>query len=187
VNLDDAMTCLWLTKSHWSNFNVLSGEKLALQAGAWLDVLGDVDLADVRAALAELDVEGLEFAPTPGQVRQTILRRRGELAPDTDQALTEVLDKYRRGYDYTTGRPDQVSHPAIDEAMRTLGGWRQAGQMPTDELRRQFRYAYEPAAKRADREASAPPAAPTGIDRSAEVLALPTPERPTLPRHYEEA
>lgn len=158
MNLDEAMTCLWLVKSHWSNFAVLAGEKLALQAGAWLDVLGDVALSDVRAALAEIDVDGGEFAPTPGQVRQVVFRRRGLAAPDVDQALAEVAGLYRRGISRAGESGPKPSHPAISEAIKALGGWREAGQMDIEKMRTAFRYAYDAAAKRADREAMTPPA-----------------------------
>ena len=186
MNLDEAITALWLTKAHWPNFTVMSGDKQALQAGACLDVLGDIGLSDVRKALAELDADGLEFPPTPGQIRTAVLASRGLTAPDFDQALTEVLDSIRRygttpHWMYQDGhqrpvRPDP-SHPAIAEAVKAMGGWQTIGQSEMSEAwRAQFRGAYEAAAKRADREAKAPPIVRELAERAAEALALPVGE-----------
>lgn len=186
MNLDEAITALWLTKSHWPNFTVLTGEKQALQAGAWLDVLSDISLGDVRVALTQLDADGLEFPPTPGQVRASVLARRGLTAPDFDQALTEVLDSLRRygttpsSWSLSSHRPKErpdPSHPAIAEAVKAMGGWSTIGQSNMGESwRAQFRNAYEAAAKRADREAMAPPIVRELDAGVAEPLALPVGE-----------
>jgi hypothetical protein len=186
MNLDEAITALWLTKSHWPNFTVLSGEKQALQAGAWLDVLSDIEFADVRVALTRLDTEGLEFPPTPGQIRSSVLASRGLTAPDFDEALTEVLDSLRRygsspaSWSLSTHRPKErpePSHPAIAEAVKAMGGWSTIGQSSMGESwRAQFRNAYEAAAKRADREVMAPPIVRELAGQVAETLALPVGE-----------
>jgi hypothetical protein len=182
MNLNDAMTCLWLTKSHWANFAVLTGEQQALQAGAWLDVLGDIDLPDVRVALAQIDAEGREFPPTPGQVREAVLASRGAIAPDWDEAYTAVNGSIRKygscrgpGWAEPWQRPEL--HPAVEEAVKGMGGWYDVGQAHvTDAWRAQFRDVYLLAKARFDREAKTPPAVREISASLAKALALPSPE-----------
>lgn len=161
ITLNDAVTALWLIKGHWPNFTVLDGNKQALQAGAMLDVISDLDLTDVRAALAQLDADGRDFPPTPGQIRETVLAGKGAIAPDWDQALTAVLEAIRSGrgsaWPNTTSGHEPL-HPVIEEAVRAMGGWHAIGQSDGGETwRAQFRDTYKLAAGRADRVAKAPP------------------------------
>lgn len=160
MNTTDAITALWLTKAHWPNFQVLDGERQALQAGAWIDILADVDLIDVRAALAELDASGNDFPPTPGQIRTTILRQRGALAPDFAEAWTEVVNSIsRHGSSLPTAQDvPPWSHPAITETVKAMGGRAAIGHSdnPTT-IRAQFQRHYEAAAQRSNRGTTMPP------------------------------
>lgn len=159
MTLDDAVTTLWLIKGHWPNFAVLDGNKQALQAGAMLDVINDLDLGDVRAALVRLDVDGRDFPPTPGQIRDAVLAARGVTAPDWDQALADVTAAVRagRGSQFSYDRHEPL-HPVIEETVKAMGGWFAIGQSDGGETwRAQFRDAYKLAAGRHDREAKAPP------------------------------
>lgn len=180
ITLDDAVTTLWLIKGHWPNFTVLDGNKQALQAGAMLDVISDLDLSEVRAALAQLDADGRDFPPTPGQIREKVLAGKGVTAPDWDQALTEVLDAVRAGRgsvwpNVTTGH--EPLHPVIEEAVRAMGGWHAIGQSNGGETwRAQFRDAYKLAAGRFDREAKAPPILTELVAGLAKTFALEAPK-----------
>lgn len=180
LTLDEAVTTLWLIKGHWPNFAVLDGNKQALQAGAMLDVLADLDLADVRAALCRLDVDGRDFPPTPGQIRDAVLSTRGVTAPDWDQALAEVTQAVRSGRSSQwPTRTFERLHPVIEEAVRAMGGWQQIGWSDGGETwRAQFRDIYKLAAGRHDREAKSPPMLRELADGLAATFALPAgPER----------
>lgn len=159
LTLNDAVTTLWLIKGHWPNFAVLDGNKQALQAGAMLDVISDLDLTDVRAALAQLDAEGRDFPPTPGQIRETVLATRGVIAPDWDEAVTQVQQEVRAGRGNQWGdRTFAPSHPAIEAAVKAMGGWGVVHSSHlTETWRAQFRDAYKLAAARYDRETKTPP------------------------------
>lgn len=183
MNLDEAINCLWLTKAHWPNFEVLAGQQQALQAGAWLDMLSDLDLADVRAALADLDARGDSFPPTPGQVRTTVLGARGQTAPDWDQAYRQVIDGieiYRRrefDWDAPTERPRQ--HPVVEDTVRSLGGWGHMAEVHhTATFIRELREMYTFAKERADRKVTTPPAAAALYASVADQPELEAPKRP---------
>lgn len=183
MNTNDAIALLWLVKAHWPHFEVFGPQQLPIQAGAWLDVIGDLDVPDVRAAIAELDTEGREFAPTPGQIRERVLAGKGATAPDWDQALNEVMQSIRqhgsrRGRQWAEPDSAPALHPAIEESVRAMGGWYVVGQAHlTEAWRAQFRDMYKLAAARFDREAKAPPVLAQLAAGLAEKLALgPGPE-----------
>jgi len=96
--------------------------RYSLTVQVWQDVLGDLDPTAIRAAMA--DWLG-KFPPTPRELRQaTIAISRliaGDTpAPDVDEALAELERAVHLvGY---MGRPGW-SHPAITDAVRSVGGW----------------------------------------------------------------
>lgn len=183
MNTQEAIALLWLVKAHWPRFEIFGADQLPLQAGAWLDVLADIDLPDARGALANLSATGREFPPSAGQVRLEALRlREGPATPDPDRALAEVLDQIRRvGY---VGTPTW-SHPVIDEAVTALGGWPDvcASDNP-DAFRAHFLRIYERAAARHDRAERTPPVLAELVAGLAQTLAL-EPTNPAAPRHPE--
>lgn len=174
MNQVDVLKLIWTVKAHWSNFQVFDGELLQVQAAAWLDLLADIPFDHGRAAVAELDAHGREFAPTPGMIRAQALARQGLGAPDFDQALAEAMLAAR-----TVGRDGipNWSHPAIGHAIAALGGWSAfCNSENPDALRAHFRQAYETAAARADHEAVTPPVVHELVSGLADRLALKPPE-----------
>lgn len=161
MNNHEIVKLLWLVKAQWPHFEIFDEDRLALQVGAWLDVLGDLTLSDARASVAALATAGREFPPTAGQLRAETMRLSGSDAPDADQALAEVLQAVqRRGWTATMrgGVGLSWSHPAIGQAIDALGGWQEvcASDNP-DALRAHFHRSYEAVAARHQRERNAPP------------------------------
>lgn len=174
MNRHEILKLVWTVKAHWANFQVFEGDLLQVQAAAWMDLLDDISFDHARAAVAELDAHGREFAPTPGMIRAQALARAGLGAPDFDQALAEAMLTAR-----TVGRTGtpEWSHPAIGNAVAALGGWSAFCNSENPEaLRAHFRQAYETAAARADHEAVTPPVVHELVAGLAERLALEPPE-----------
>ena len=95
---------------------------LALTVQVWQDVLGDLEPAQVRAAMAAW---AGRFPPTPRELRDASLGVARAVAgvtpaPDVDEALAEVERAIHLvGY---MGQPEW-SHPAIAHAVAAVGGW----------------------------------------------------------------
>lgn len=161
MNTTDTIALLWLVKAHWPHFEIFGEEQVQLQAGAWLDVLGDIPLADARAAVAQLATSGRDFAPTAGQIRTEAIRLRQPGAPDPDQAMAEVLTAVQRlGWTANMrGGPGlSWSHPAIEQTIEALGGWGEVCASDNPEaLRAHFTRAYGQAVERTERTTNAPP------------------------------
>lgn len=87
----------------------------------WREYLGDLDASVVTAALRAYATEGHEWPPAVG-----VLRRRAVLAaaptgaPDVGEAWGEI----RRAFS-THGyvRIPRWTHPAIEDSVRSMGGW----------------------------------------------------------------
>lgn len=177
MNTNETIALLWLVKAHWSRFEVFGAEQLPLQAGAWLDILGDIELAEARGAVANLAVSGREFPPTAGQVRLEALRlREGPAGPDPDRALAEVVGEIRRvGY---VGEP-VFTHPAIRETVAALGGWKDvcASENP-EAFRAHFLRIYGTALARHERETNTPPVLTELTEGLAKGFALEAPREP---------
>jgi hypothetical protein len=174
MNRHEILKLVWTVKAHWSNFQVFEGDLLQVQVAAWLDLLSDIDFDHGRAAVADLDAHGREFAPTPGMIRAQALTRQGLGAPDFDLALSEAMLAAR-----TVGRngTPEWSHPAIGDAIAALGGWSAfCNSENPDAIRAHFRQAYETAATRADHEAVSPPVVKQLVAGLADRLALKPPE-----------
>lgn len=161
MNTHEAIALLWLVKAHWPHFEIFGPEQLPMQAGAWVDILGDISPSDARAALAQMATAGREFPPTAGQLRAEVMRLRDSGAPDTDEALAEVLTAVReRGWTANmTGGPGlNWSHPAVGHAVDAVGGWQEVCASDNPEaFRAHFHRAYESAAERSARTENAPP------------------------------
>lgn len=184
MNSTEIGALLWLVKGHWAQFEIFGQDHLPLQVGAWLDVLGDVELADARAVVAALATDEREFPPTAGQIRAEVVRRRDGSCPDADVALAEVLTAVRtRGWTATMrGGVGLVwSHPAIGQAIDALGGWGEVCASDNPEaLRAHFTKAYEQAARRAQASATAPPIVGELAAGRDNAPPLPAPDRPKL-------
>lgn len=95
---------------------------LALTVQVWQDVLGDLDPAQVRAAMAAWSGR---FPPTSRELRDATLEVARLVAgiapaPAPDEALAELERAIHLiGY---MGRPEW-SHPAIGHAVAAVGGW----------------------------------------------------------------
>lgn len=104
----------------WPNFAVPEASQLEVTCQAWSDLLGEFRLEDVVATVRQMAASGREFAPNPGQLRYELIR---PAVPDADEIIAElnrlVLD---RGWP-SPPSPDDCSHPAVWEALQTLGGW----------------------------------------------------------------
>lgn len=146
-------------RSIWPKY-VVPETSLSIQIGvqAWYDVLGDLSLTEVQAAIVLLAAR--EFPPPLGLIRTTVLERRSTLngdqliPPDLDEALSEVMAQMRQvGY---LGKPEW-SHPAIGAAVEALGGWVKCCESSWDtSMRAQFRDMFASAAKRWQRESGVP-------------------------------
>ena len=55
-------------------------EALRSRAQVWMDVMGDLDPSEIRAAM--VGMAGREFAPTPGQLRQAVVAMHLPPLPD---------------------------------------------------------------------------------------------------------
>jgi hypothetical protein len=83
-------------------------------------LLLDLPARVVVAAVEQLAVEGREFAPPPGLVRQRACVLLADPMPDADRALAEVNAAVRNPGAY--GHP-VWSHPAVGATVDAMGGW----------------------------------------------------------------
>jgi hypothetical protein len=156
MNGTEITKLLWTVKATWPTFQVME-DQLPAQIQVWGALVGEFTFEEAAGALMRLAAAGREFAPAPGQLRQTLLAAAGTLAPDSDQALAEVQHEIRRvGY---IGRPEW-SHPAIGAAVDAFGGWAEVCASTNPEaFRAHFRQLYAAAATREDRDVTTPRAA----------------------------
>ncbi len=133
---------------------------------AWMAVLHDVEFDQAEAALKVYAGEGAEFAPPPGVLRGQVMQLTGKWAPDLDEAMREVGEMVRRrGWVHPPEATDW-SHPAIHEAVRSMGGWREVCASTNPEaFRAHFRQLYTVARERANRATAAPAEVMAALDR----------------------
>jgi hypothetical protein len=121
------------------------GAKLSPETyGAWWNAMQDWDLADFRAACAQL-AKTSEFMPNPFHFEQ--LRKAGRKT--AGEAWAEVLHYVRYGYSrvgvWFNGSP-KPTDPLLLSAVRAIGGWDAIAMSPTDQTRfleRRFAEHYE--------------------------------------------
>lgn len=146
---------------------------------AWVSHLTDLD-ADTAAVVAR-DLVAVEPRwPTIAGFRRAYAAHLGWLSPSPSEAWRQVQDAIRTG-------SRRWSHPAVEEAVTTIG-WRSLAMSENpDTIRAQFRRAYEDAATAADTDTLRAMRAPADVAgelvapvrKLAPVAALP--ERGPLP------
>lgn len=116
----DEIRVAWVyAQQIWPHFDIPADARLeAVKLQAWFDVIGDLDMALVRAAFARLASD--PFPPPPGRVRAEAIRLASPAVPDVDEAWAEVATAVRRCG--RLNRPE-FSHPMIDAAVEGMGGW----------------------------------------------------------------
>lgn len=120
-----------------------SKETVAIYA----DLLGDLDYHTVKAALRDLLLTEDRW-PTVASIRRSVANRAGVLAPSAAQAWAEITrqaDEVGR-----TGRPCW-SHPAVAEAVKTIGWYDLCMSTNAETIRSQFMRIYEDSKGRYDR------------------------------------
>lgn len=91
----ETLDCIELIGANWPNWIAkLSDRQLHMLAETWATLLGDLDAALVRAAIAQYLCEAREWPPTVGQIntlaRDMLARASGEDAWDAARAWREV-------------------------------------------------------------------------------------------------
>ncbi len=116
----DEIRVAWVyAQQLWPAFDIPADPRLeAVKLQAWLDVVGDLEMPLVRAALARLAAD--QFPPPPGRIRQEAVRLASPAVPDVDQAWAEVVDGIRR---HGRAERPEFSHPLIAAAVDGMGGW----------------------------------------------------------------
>lgn len=115
----ELLALLTVVAERWPNWKMPATEaRLEARLMAWGDVVGDLEILECRAALAAMGPR--QFAPDPGEIRQTVLELRGSGAPDVDAALSEI---FRAVSEFGWTEVPSWSHPAIGAAVRACGGW----------------------------------------------------------------
>lgn len=110
----------------------------------YVDALADLDARDVSDAIAEI-IRTEERWPAVATIRRRVAARAGALAPSPAQAWEEI-----RSISSAGGSPGDVSHPAISEAVRTIGWWDLCRSTSPETIRAQFLRIYEDCQRRHD-------------------------------------
>lgn len=101
---------------------VLSAEQLKLTMTVWLEILGDLPLAQVKLAV-KAHCSNSQWFPAVAEIRQAALDL-GETEADRITAgdgWAEVTKAFgRTGW----GESPKFSHPRIKQAVDAIGGWR---------------------------------------------------------------
>jgi hypothetical protein len=120
----DTSRTIAIVRMEWPHSNL--GPDAQQVVAYWHSILHDFDTAEVEAAVKELIVSGLKFAPTAGDVAKLTVERRSP-HPDWDQAWGEI-DRLRWRYHpgfpgRETPPPERFSHPLI--AAFALPAWKE--------------------------------------------------------------
>lgn len=141
---DTEIEAVWLYAGEaWPNYRVPESVELeSVRRQAWRDQLGDLDLAHVRAAIAELGSS--EFFPPLGKIRESALDlarvERGESrVPDVDEAWAEVVQAFHQIGSYHV---PVWSHPAVAVTVRALDWQTMCMSTEPEVMRGQFAKLY---------------------------------------------
>jgi hypothetical protein len=125
-------------KAFFPNYNPPDPGETAIML---MQILGDMPVETLQAAVVTLCAEGRQFAPSAGEIRQTALRLNAKAAgiPEAWQAFEEVCkmpaDMTTRelivedGQNIILERKLKFSHPLVENTARLMG-W--PGSFPTD-------------------------------------------------------
>lgn len=108
---NEMLQTITYAKFLWPRLMVVptAATELDVMVSVWMDVLGDLDVEQVRSALAA--ISNREFPPTPGQVRDEALRPLREQLPDWDQFWRWVRGEAARASLYTYEKKPQLTCP----------------------------------------------------------------------------
>lgn len=144
----------------------------------YADLLADLDITDLKAATRQ-HLATSPHPPTIADLRRLCAQVSAPALPDWGEAWRELLDQIGRVGSY--GAPSW-SHPAIAEAVRQFGPWREVCQMEIGQTathRAQFRDVYNAVVSHAQRNAALLPSVRAlAIERGA--LPAPLEPRPAL-------
>jgi len=112
----------------------------------YADALSDLGHQETLATVKEIILTDDRW-PTIAQIRRRHASRAGALAPTPAQAWGEI--SHQSGTTGRTGSP-AWSHPAIGEAVKTVGWWNICNSSNSETLRSQFLKIYEDNQKRSD-------------------------------------
>jgi hypothetical protein len=114
----------------------------------WADLMSDLDYTETRSAVRGWLLTE-DRPPSPAGIRRAIASGKGLTAPSRATAWAEV----RKGITTTesNGRPS-FSHPAVSQAVETIGWWEIRNSHNIDTLRSQFWKVYEEYARELDRD-----------------------------------
>jgi hypothetical protein len=145
-----------LVASYWPQWT-LDDDRAESAAIAWHRMLDEVEYAAAVAAVDSLAADGREFAPVVGVIRRRAIELSNPPIPDLDEAWGDVLARVgARGF---REGPGDFDHPAVADAVRSLGWWRLCYDDNPSALMAQFRDAYRPIAARYSARLHLPPSA----------------------------
>ncbi len=149
----DVLMLLRYTGELWPNYKLpADAPSVDLRVQAWLDVLGDLEPAAVRAALVACSAE--DFAPPPGRLRELVIEHVIGEVPDVVQAWAEFLNACRHGiYDEPVWTNEVIAEAARCFDVRALAVSDEADLENVTQAH--FRRVYEIVAARWRREHSA--------------------------------
>ncbi|WP_116996298.1 hypothetical protein [Desertimonas flava] len=174
----DVAKLIGIVKGLWPNWTAapITREQWDDTVSTWMLMLEDVDAASAAAAVQILSAEGREWPPPVGRIRRRSIEAAAHAAgtapPTPDEAWAEVREAMR---DDTT----DWSHPAVKEAVDTIGWWDLRHSTNVDTVRAHFVKFYATAADRAWAPMLTPPNARATLDAIALTAAE---QRTALPR-----
>ena len=113
----------------------------------WADLMSDLDFSETRSVVRTWLLTE-DRPPSPAAIRRGLASDKGLTAPSRAMAWAEV----RKGL--TTSAPNEkpaFSHPAVSQAVETIGWWEIRTSQNLDTLRSQFWKVYEEYARELDR------------------------------------
>lgn len=113
----------------------------------WADLMSDLDFSETRSVVRTWLLTE-DRPPSPAAIRRGLASGKGLTAPSRATAWAEV----RKGI--STSPPNEkpaFSHPAVSQAVETIGWWEIRTSNNLDTLRSQFWKVYEEYARELDR------------------------------------
>lgn len=153
---DRWMDCLALMADLWPARPIEEGT-----AAEWYRLLADLDADQVEAAIRALMLDGREWPPNAGQIRQACQPP----ARPWEEAFADLRRLMARHGSYRPRpTPEEVGDPALSDVIDWLGWQAIAGMDPASStVRAQFRDSYQAAQRRhAEQDQRATAAALTG-------------------------
>jgi len=134
----------------------------------WHELLSDLDGNLVKSAVKVWAMTE-KWPPTIADIRLTAAEKSGSLPPSAEEAWAEVMGVIRI-YGSNQRRPEW-SHPAIEQAVNSIGYRQICVSEKPDVVRAHFTKAYEGYRVRNNRTVLASPALSAGSDRKIELNA----------------